>query len=102
MPETFPTLDPATGELVEIEYFSVDEVAAMLHLSSATVRRKIVDKQDPWPHITIIRGHWMSAADIGWVVAQSTVDPPPFPGIPTGGPPRLGIPLTDADLEGIR
>ena len=102
MPEQFPTLDPTTGELVEVTYYDIAEVAAMLHVSESTVRRNLFAKSDPWPHLTIGRGHWMSASDIGWVVAQSTVDPPPFPGVPEAGPARLGTPLTDRDLEGIR
>lgn len=100
MPESFPTLDPATGELVPVTYFDIDEAAEMLHVSPSTVRRKILSGE--WPHLTIARNHWMSVENIGWVVAESTVDPPPFPGIPTGGPPKLGTPLTDRDLEGIR
>ena len=72
----------------------------MLHVSPLSVRRRILSGE--WPHLTIARNHWMSAENIGWVVAQSTVDPPLFPGIPEGEPPSLGTPLTDPDLEGIR
>jgi len=100
MPETFPTLDPATGELIPVLYYAIEEAAEMLHVSASSVRRRILAGE--WPHLTIARSHWMSAENIGWVVAQSTVDPPPFPGIPTGGPPKLGTPLSDKDLEGIR
>lgn len=100
MPEQFPTLDPATGELVDTTYYGIEEVAAMLHASPSVVRRRILAGE--WPHLTIARKHWMSAEDVAWVVADATVEPPPFPGVPEGGPPKLGTPLTDKDLEGIR
>lgn len=102
MPVTIPTLDPSTGELVDREYWDMAEVAAMLHVSTTTVRRFVL--AGDWPSLKLGRAHWLSAEHIGWIVDQGTTDPPPFPGIPDAAdrPPVLGIPLADSDLEGIR
>jgi len=99
MPVSFPTLNPDTGELVPTDYYTVGEVAAMLHVSHSTVRRRILDRE--WPHLTIAQAHYMSAEHVARVVAMHTVEPEPeLP--PNDGRPKLGTPLTDKDLEGIR
>jgi len=98
MPVPFPTLDPETGELTQVDYFTLGEVAALLHVSHTTVRRRIL--ADEWPHLTIAQTHYMSAAHIAQVVDMHTVEPAPaVPEDPR--PPRLGTPLTDTDLEGL-
>lgn len=100
MPVQFPTLNPETGELVPTDYYTVGEVAEMLHVSHSTVRRRILAGE--WPHLTIAQGHYMSAPDVGWVVERNTVNPEPPPAPCNGSRPELGIPLSDTDLEGIR
>lgn len=99
MPVPFPTLDPETGELVTMPYWTVGEVAALLHVSHSTVRRRIL--ADEWPHLTIAQAHYMNARHVAAVVAMHTVEP--RPAVPEAeGPPKLGTPLSDTDLEGIR
>src|SRR5262245_2019923 len=99
VPVQFPTLDPATGELVPTDYYTVGEVAALLHVSHSTVRRRILAGE--WPHLTIAQGHFLSAEHIAAVVAMHTHEP--GPAVPPGnGVPKLGTPLSDTDLEGIR
>lgn len=99
MPVPFPTLDPETGELVPTDYYTVGEVAELFHVSHSTVRRMILDGK--WPHLTIAHSHYMSAAHVAEVVAMNTHEP--GPAVPElDRPPKLGIPLSDRDLEGIR
>lgn len=103
MPTPFPTLDPESGTLVPVDYYSVGEVAEMFHMSQATVRRRI--KAGEFTVFQPVPGaYYMTAEHVAEVVAARTgkVAPPP-PDVPEGGPPpRLGIPVHDADLEGIR
>jgi hypothetical protein len=99
MPVSFPTMNPDTGELVPTDYYTVGEVAAMLHVSHSTVRRMILIGE--WDHMTLAHVHYMSAAHIAAVVDRATVEA--RPAIPeTTEPPKLGVPLSDTDLEGIR
>lgn len=98
MPVPFPTLDPATGELVTRDYFTIEEVAELLHMSPSTVRRRILDHA--WPSLSIAQSHYMSAEHVAAVVAMHTVDPAPAVR-EDPAPPKLGTPLTDADLEGM-
>jgi excisionase family DNA binding protein len=98
MPVQFPTLNAETGELVPTDYYTVGEVAELLHVSHSTVRRRILAGR--WPHITIAQGHYMAAPDVAWVVEESRVDPTPANPC-NGSRPELGIPLTDTDLEGM-
>lgn len=95
MPVVFPTLDPATGELVDRTYYTVEEAADRLHVSHSTVRRRILAGE--WPHLTIAHAHYMSGEDLARVVAMHIVEPPA-----PEDPPKLGTPLTDTDLEGFR
>jgi excisionase family DNA binding protein len=99
MPVSFPTLDPDSGELVPVDYFTVGEVAALLHVSHSTVRRRVLANE--WPHLTIAGGHYLNAVQVAAVVRMHTVEP--TPAVPEDTrPPRLGTPLTDTDLEGVR
>jgi AraC-like DNA-binding protein len=100
MPVPFPTLNPETGELVPTDYYTVGEVAALLHVSHTTVRRRILANE--WPHLTIAQAHYMSAEHVARVVAMHTVAPEPAVGPDDPPPPKLGTPLSDRDLEGIR
>lgn len=99
MPVPFPTLDPETGELVATDYYTVGEVAALLHVSHATVRARI--RSGEWRALRIATGFYMTAEHIGLVIDSCTHGGPPEPE-PDPGPPRLGIPVRDADLEGMR
>lgn len=99
MPVDFPTLDPETGDLVPTPYYTVGEVAELLHVSHWTVRERI--RRGEWPHLAIASGHYLSAAMVAEVVESCTV--PARPQVDdTPPPPRLGTPMTDQDLEGIR
>lgn len=102
MPTPYPT-HAENGTLVDLDYWNVGELAAMFHMSQATVRRRI--RSGEWVVFEPLPGvYLMSAEQIADAVAGMThkVVPPP-PDLPEGGPPvRLGIPLTDTELEGIR
>jgi AraC-like DNA-binding protein len=99
MPVLFPTLDPETGELADMTYYTLGEVAERLHVSHTTVRRRIL--AGDWPHLSIAQQHYMSAEHVARVMAMSTVEP--ARAIPEcEGPAKLGTPLADRDLEGIR
>lgn len=100
MPVPFPTLNPDTGELETLDYYTVDEVAALLHVHANTVRRRINGGE--WPHLTIAQGHFLNAEQIAEVIALSTHKPAPDIPCRDGEPPRLGVPLSDKDLEGLR
>lgn len=84
MPEYFPTRDPKTGELVDTEYFTLDEIAAKLHVSAPTARKLIAENH--WPHLVIVRRIYMSAADIGDALDMLRVGPIPE----STEPPALG------------
>ena len=102
MPVTFPTLDPDSGELIQVDYFTIGEVADMFHVSHSTVRRRI--KSGEWSFFSPIPGaYFMSPAHVAEVVRRNThpaEDPPPaIDGTPP--PARLGTPMEDKDLEGL-
>lgn len=103
MPVAYPSKDPETGELTEVDYFTVGEVAEMFHVSQATVRRRI--KAGEWVVFEPVAGAYYMSPDHVAAVVESmthTVGPPP-PDVPEGGkPPRLGVPVDPTDLEGIR
>src|SRR5262245_42260044 len=101
MPVSFPTMDPDTGHLVDRDYYTVGEVAAMLHVSHSTVRRRILAGE--WDHLTIAQGHYMDAAMVVAVVEKHIHRAGPCPELDTdtGRRPRLGTPLSDDDLEGM-
>jgi hypothetical protein len=96
MPVDFPRLDADTGELVQVKHYTVDEVAAMLHASSNTVRRHCYD--DSWPHVRIARHTYMTAEHVERIMELHTVDPDELPELPT----RLGIVTDPSELEGLR
>jgi excisionase family DNA binding protein len=99
MPVDFPTLDPESGDLVPTPYYTVGEVAELLHVSHWTVRDRL--RRGEWPHLTIAGSHYLSGAMVADVVALCTVDPrPQVEDCPA--PPKLGTPVQDHDLEGFR
>lgn len=96
MPQTFPTYDPATDELVPREYWSITEVADMFHVNHSTVRRWLRDGS--MPSLMIASTYYMSAAMIGeWMDSRTTDTRPPD----ETPPPRLGTPVSDAELEPV-
>jgi hypothetical protein len=106
MPTPFPELDPETGQLTTVDYYSVGEVAELFHQSHSTVRRRI--KSGEWPYFEPVHGtYYLSPVHVAEVVRKLTHDAAePCPEVDDDaagdGPPRLGIPLSDTDLEGVR
>jgi hypothetical protein len=105
MPETFPVADPNTGELVDTPHYSIDELAAMLHVHATTANRLM--RRERWPHFTVNRRAWFSPSDVLAVVASMRRNDEPD--VPEGPPPTLGLvvpdddaPEGDADPGGIR
>jgi hypothetical protein len=92
MPHTFPTLDPDTGALVDVEYFSIREVAERLHMSRA--RAYDAFKADAWPHLLVAGKAYLSSADLVTVVGGMRRNDGPA-GIPEDSPTDLGTPLPD-------
>lgn len=72
-PIVFPHIDPTTGELVDVEYFSVWEVADRLHVSARTVQRRV--HASKWPHLRVQGRIYMNGAQIARAVELMTVDP---------------------------
>jgi len=103
MPTPFPELDPDSGTLVQVDYYAVGEVADMFHMSHSTVRRRI--RAGEWPSFEPVNGtYYLSAHHVAEVVQLLThaARPPVLAGDDDDPPPRLGIPLADTDLEGVR
>lgn len=102
MPVPFPTLDPDTGTLVPTDYYTVGEVADLLHVSHSTVRRRI--KAGDWSFFSPMTGaYFFSPAHVAEVMERQTHHAPELSECDaTPPPPKLGTPLTDTDLEGIR
>jgi hypothetical protein len=103
LPTPFPELDPATGALVMRDYYAVGEVAEMFHVSHSTVRRRI--RAGEWPYFEPVTGvYFLTAEHVDAVRRRLTHEAAPT--TPEVGeddrPPRLGIPLSDTDLEGVR
>lgn len=103
MPTPYTEFDPETGTLVEVPYYTLGEVAAMWHMSEATVRRRV--KREGWDVFHPLPGlYLMNARQIGAAKATMTgpVSNGHHPDVPEGGPARLGVPVNPADLEGFR
>jgi hypothetical protein len=95
MPTVFPTLDPETGELVDVTYWFAAEVAPRLHVSVRTLERRC--QEGKWPHLKVVGTYYFSAAHVARIVDLLTVDPD-RPGPP---PRRLGVVVDDDDQEGL-
>lgn len=76
-PINFPRKDKRTGELVDVRYWSVWEVAEMLHVSPTTVRRRA--NAGIWPHFHPGRAVYFNADQIEYAVQQMTFDPDQLP-----------------------
>lgn len=98
MPISFPHRDPSTGQLIDVEYFTPDEVAHMIHVARDTVRRNCA--MDRWPHLRVQRRYFMNAEHIARVVEIMTHDPDQIP--LWEGPPRLGVAVDLDDVEGVQ
>jgi hypothetical protein len=98
MPVSFPIRDTETGALVDVEFFTLPEVADRLHMSLTTVKEYL--RADKWPYLRVGRSRFMSAEDIARAVESGRHDPDRIP--EATGRPALGIPISDTDLEGLR
>lgn len=98
MPVQFPTADPNDPTTLRtLDYYSVDEVADMLHLSTSTVRARLAS--GAWPCLDLgVHRRFLSAEHIATIMELSTR------GVADAmdAPPRIGTPVTDADTEGLR
>jgi hypothetical protein len=98
MPTVFPTLDPATGELVDETYYYATEAAARLHVSPRTLEKRC--QAGKWPHLKIVGNYYFSAAHIARIVEIETVDPDAAEEPPPLRP-RLGVVMDDGDIDGL-
>lgn len=89
MPETFPTYDEATRTLRDVEYFSLAELADMLHMSTSWAYTRA--KREGWPCFkpTPTR-RFFSAEDVGVILASMRENDAPDIPEDDGGP-LLGI-----------
>jgi hypothetical protein len=95
MPESFPVADPTTGTLTPTPHYSVDEVAAMIHVHPSTVHRLM--RRDRWPHLAIANRIWFAEADVLAALAHMRRnDEPDLPPPPPG---RLGLALPPDDPD---
>jgi hypothetical protein len=99
MPINLPHRDPDTGDLVNVRHYDTAEVSAMFHVSEAWVRRQCGGPDPAWPHLRMANRIWFSDDDVDRILELATHDPD---AIPREYVPRLGTPLTDTDLEGVR
>jgi hypothetical protein len=97
--QTVTTYDVERGTWVEVDYYSVPEVAAKLAVSESTIRRLIrVGVAHPYP---ATGAQHFSAADVaafyqalqGLEVVHEDHEHPAA---------ELGRPVSDTDLEGLR
>lgn len=97
MPETFPEWNERENRLVERDYYSLEELADMLHVSRDAAYRRM--RADDWPRLEVLRRTWFSAEDVGAIVAHMRHGD----GLPEGeGPRPLGwtVPPDPWDREG--
>lgn len=66
MPESFPVVDPTSGELRDVPHYSVAEVAGLLHMGTTTAYRLMHD--EGWPHLQIAKRAWISAPDLAAIL----------------------------------
>jgi hypothetical protein len=88
MPEIFPTYDPETRQIVDVSYFTLTEIAEMLHLHRQTAKNMI--EAEDWPRLVIAKKIYVAADDFG-----RALDGMRRGGIPDDpdDAPRLGIPI---------
>lgn len=103
MPTTFRVKNPDTGEREAVEFLSLAEVAAELHVSESYVRAMTDDRHGAarWKSLELARRRWMSWDMVDDALERQTTEP--GSGIPEAEtPPKLGTPVDDVDLEPIR
>lgn len=103
MPVTFPEWDDNENRLVDRDYLSLSEVAAMLHMSRTTAYDRL--KADGWPYLQVANRIWISERDL--VVILAGMRHNAGPQVPEGDGAALGEPLpaddwADADGGGVR
>lgn len=104
MPVTFPTYDRQSGQLRDVEYYSLDELADMLHMAPATAYNRAM--KDKWPCLRTNQGRrWYSPEDIGAILDMMRENDRP----PEDDGTALGIPIPpdpwlreDTDPGGVR
>ena len=98
MPVYFPEKDPATGELIDVPYWTPRELAGRLHISPRAIWRNCAAGR--WPHIKVQGRYYLNADDVTRVVELLRYEPDE---IPRWEPQRsLGIVLSDDDVEGVQ
>lgn len=99
MPIAFPHRDSETGQLTQVDYYSAEEVAGLVHVSRETVWRNCSNAR--WPHLKVQRRYFLNAAQIERVIEMMTVDPDELS--PWEPPRSLGVIVGDDELgEGVR
>ena len=93
MPTMFPEYDPATDELVDRAYLTLDEVAERIHLGRTAIYNRV--RAGVWDALHVGRHYFMSPAQVGAAMEQMQSDNRPEDPTPV----TLGTPVADADLE---
>lgn len=98
MPVSYPHYDPETDRLVDHTYYTVSEVADLLHLSPSTVRQRIRD--GVYDALKTGHGSFMDAAMIGEAVRLMRTN---GAGLDLDlEPPTIGRPVSDPDTESVQ
>jgi excisionase family DNA binding protein len=71
MPEQFPVVTDS-GEVSQVPYYTIDEVAEMFHTSRETIYKRMRDGE--WPYIRVIQRVYFSPAHIQEIIRKSTHD----------------------------
>lgn len=103
MPVTFPEWDEAENRLVDRDYRSLSEVAAMLHIARSTAYERL--REDGWPYLQVANRIWISERDLRVILAGMRHNGGAE--IPSGSATALGEPLPEdpwpeADGGGVR
>jgi len=102
VPISIPTFNDETHVLEDVDYYDADEIAGMMHVHAATVRRYC--REGRWSCLRIGKSVYMTARMFGDAVESMTqhVDPrDPNPG-QDSSPPAIGRALQPEDAEAIR
>ena len=102
MPVTFPEWDETENRLVDRDYLSLSEVAAMLHMSRTTAYDRL--KADHWPYLQVANRIWVSERDLVTIVRSMRHNdgPPPADDGAALGEPLPEDPWPEADGGGVR
>lgn len=68
MPVKFPEWDDTENRLVERDYFSLSEVATMLHMSRSTAYEAM--RAERWPYLKVARRVWISQTNLRTILDQ--------------------------------